>query len=320
MRSTRSSIREREAVTRWDVATPPRSSRTAGVRLAGFRDRNAGPFARRVVPHPAVTLVLEFGDGPLVVDTATCQQQLRSLAAGFMHNALHVRGENIECVEARLSPMVAHAVLGTSPAELEHGVVSLDDLWGRSAPQIREQLSEVRSWQDRFALTDALLACRRETGPSVDPQVAWAWDRIVDSRGRVRIDELAAEVGWSRKRLWSRFRAQTGLPPKRAAKLVRFDHAVHRLAAGEEAARIAADSGYADQSHLHRDVLEFTGVTPATVAREPGLAVEDIAWTDTASARRTDTPPHAVRTARHGRKGGVHPAERNLRSPTDYRL
>lgn len=272
----------------------------------------------RVVPHPAVTLVLEFGGGPLVVDTATGRQQLSSLVAGFTHGALRVRGETIECVEVRLSPLVAYAVLGTSPAELEH-VVSLDDLWGRGASRIREQLSEARSWQDRFALTDALLARQGETGPSADPEVAWSWDRIVGSRGRVRIDALAAEVGWSRKRLWSRFLAQTGLPPKRAAKLVRFDHAVHRLAAGGDAARIAADSGYADQSHLHRDVLEFTGVTPAAMAREPGLVVDDIAWADTASARRADTPPHPVRTARHPRRDGVHSGvERNLRSPTGH--
>ncbi|MFH8410757.1 helix-turn-helix domain-containing protein [Streptomyces sp. NPDC018019] len=282
MRSTRLPAREHEAVARWDVARPPWPSRTVGVGLAGFRDRNAGPVEMRVIPHPAVTLVLEFGDGPLVVDTAMRRQQMSSLVTGLLHGALHVRGENIECVEVRLSPVVAYAVLGTSPAELEHTAVNLDDLWGRGAPRIREQLSEARSWQERFALTDALLACRAETGPSVDPQVAWSWHRIVGSRGRVRIDELADEVGWSRKRLWSRFRAQVGLPPKRAAKLVRFDHAVRRLAMGEGAARIAADGGYVDQSHLHRDVLEFTGVTPAAVAREPGLAVDDIAWADTA--------------------------------------
>jgi hypothetical protein len=40
-----------------------------------------------------------------------------------------------------------------------------------------------------------------------------------------RVGELAAEVGWSRKRLWSRFRSQIGVASKRAARLVRFDHA-----------------------------------------------------------------------------------------------
>jgi len=29
---------------------------------------------------------------------------------------------------------------------------------------------------------------------------------------------------------------------------------------------------------LHRDVVSFTGLTPATVVNEPFLAIDDIAW------------------------------------------
>jgi transcriptional regulator GlxA family with amidase domain len=101
---------------------------------------------------------------------------------------------------------------------------------------------------------------------------------MMTNRGRVRVEHLAAEVGWSRKRLWSRFRSQIGLTPKRAAQLIRFDHAAHRLAADHSAALVAAESGYVDQSHLHRDVMAFAGVTPTTVAVAPWLAVDDVAW------------------------------------------
>ncbi len=263
----------------WGVESPRRPSRVDGVTMAGFHVRDLQ--ALRIVPHPAVTLLLDFGAGSPVIDGAGGRQQLGSVVAGpglGSAGAVRARGENVECVQVRLSPVIAGAILGTSPAELDGVVVSLDDLWGRAASRIREQLGEVSAWQDRFALTDSLLARRQEAGPPVDPEVAWAWHRIVAGAGLARVDELAAEVGWSRKRLWSRFRSQLGLPPKRAAKLVRFDHAAHRLVAGEGAARVAADAGYADQSHLHRDVVEFTGATPAAVAREPFLAVDDIAW------------------------------------------
>jgi transcriptional regulator GlxA family with amidase domain len=108
--------------------------------------------------------------------------------------------------------------------------------------------------------------------------VAWVWDRIVASRGSVRVEGLATELGWSRKRLWSRFRSQIGLPPKRAAKLVRFDHAAQRLTTGESAASVAVECGYVDQSHFHRDVVAFTGMTPATLAGDPGLVSEDLAY------------------------------------------
>ncbi|WP_222426718.1 AraC family transcriptional regulator [Amycolatopsis rhizosphaerae] len=246
--------------------------------MAGFRIRDLN--ALRMVPHPAVTLIVEFGAGSPVLDCAA-GPRLGSIAAGpgfGSGGAVRAWGENVECVQVRLSPVIARAVLGASPADLDGAVVPLGDLWGRSAARVREQLSETSSWQDRFALTDALLARRHEAGPPVDPEVAWAWHRIVGSRGLARVDGLAAEVGWSRKRLWSRFRLQLGLPPKRAVRLVRFDHAAHRLVAGESAAQVAANAGYADQSHLHRDVMAFTGATPATMTGEPFLTVDDIAW------------------------------------------
>jgi AraC-like DNA-binding protein len=59
---------------------------------------------------------------------------------------------------------------------------------------------------------------------------------------------------------------------------VRFDHAAHLLASGHSAAAVAADSGYADQSHLHHDIVAFAGVTPAAIAAAPFLAVDDVAW------------------------------------------
>ncbi|MFC7741227.1 helix-turn-helix domain-containing protein [Nocardiopsis composta] len=189
-----------------------------------------------------------------------------------------MRGERFEAVQVRLSPPAARAILGASPAESGGAVLALDDLWGREAERVRERLAGAPSWEERFALVEAVLARRGEAAEPVDPEVARAWERILAARGLVRVEDLAAEVGWSRRRLWSRFRSQIGLPPKRAARLVRFDRAAHRLAAGEEAARVAAEGGYSDQSHLHRDVAEFTGATPAAVAGEPFLAVDGIAW------------------------------------------
>ncbi|MFJ4657320.1 helix-turn-helix domain-containing protein [Nocardia sp. NPDC088792] len=249
----------------------------AGVSMAGFRQRNSGPIEERVVPHPAVTVIFEFGDSSLVVDDATGRLARGSLAAGLGAGAVRMCGNNIGCVEVRLSPVIAYAVLGVRPAEL-NPMVALDDLWGRDMERLREQLGAAASWGDRFALTDAFLARRRTVRPSMDPEVAWAWQRITLSRGRLRVEDLAVEIGWSRKRLWDRFRSQVGLAPKRAMKLVRFDHAAHCLAAGRSPAGVSAECGYADQSHLHRDVLAFSGATPVTLTRRLGFAATHTAF------------------------------------------
>jgi AraC-like DNA-binding protein len=267
----------RAAAAVWDIAVPSQPGRLPGVEMAGFRDRAKDLVDLPVVPYPAVTLVIDLGQGPLLVEHAGRRPQRGSLAAGLAPGAVRAHGRDIECLQVRLSPVVAHAVLGAC-SELGGTVVTLDDLWGRGAARTEEQLRAAGSWDDRFAIAQAALARRYEAGRAAAPEVAFAWDQMVASRGQVRIEQLAAETGWSRKRLWSRFRSQIGLTPKRAAQLIRFDHAAHRLAAGHSAALVAAESGYADQSHLHRDVMTFTGVTPRAVAVAPWLAVDDVAW------------------------------------------
>jgi AraC-like DNA-binding protein len=246
--------------------------------MAGFSDRATDLLDVALVPHPAVTLLFDLGDEPLVVVDDTGQQMRGRIVAGLAPSGARGQGgRSFECLQVRLSPVLAHAVLNAS-SELSGTLVALDDLWGRDAERIQDRLRAAGSWEDRFAIAETALASRHDAGRAVDPEVAFAWRRLVASRGRVRVERVAAEVGWTRKRLWSRFGSQIGLTPKRAAQLIRFDQAAHRLAAGQSPAAVAADSGYVDQSHLHRDVMAFTGVTPAAVAVAPFLAVDDVAW------------------------------------------
>lgn len=262
-----------DAAELWDIATPARPGRLPGVSMAGFHGRTADFLDLGVIPYPAVTVAFDLGDRSFAVDDVS-----GSVAVGLAADGLRGRGQSIECLQIRLSPLFAHTVLGPAATTPGAPVISLDDLWGDGVARVQERLRAAGSWEERFALAEDVLIRRHLDGRAADPEVAFVWRQMLARRGGVRVERLADETGWSRKRLWSRFRDQIGLPPKRAALLVRFDHAAHRLAAGAGAARVAAEIGYADQSHLHRDIATFTGTTPLAVAAAPWLAVDEVAW------------------------------------------
>ncbi|MFJ2093140.1 helix-turn-helix domain-containing protein [Streptomyces sp. NPDC087901] len=276
-----------------DVAVPRPSNRLPGISMAGFCQRVPEPVDIAMVAHPSVTLLVDLSDGGGLVYDTRGRRGCGSAVVGLLPGELRAGGLVGECLQIRLEPVVAAAVLGASN-ELSGTVVALEDVWGRDAGRAEEALRAAASWDERFTIAGEFLGRRLGTHPPVDPEVAHAWRRTRTSRGRVRVEGLADEVGWSRKRLSARFRSQLGIAPKRAARLVRFDHAAHLLAAGRSAAGAAIESGYADQSHLHREVREFAGLTPTAVAVAPWLTIDDVAWPASSPGR---TP------GRHGGPG-----------------
>ncbi len=96
-----------------------------------------------------------------------------------------------------------------------------------------------------------------------------AWRLLLESRGTIAVADLAREVGYSQRPLTERFREEIGLTPKRAGRVIRFHHARQALKAQlvttgcTDIARVAADCGYHDQSHLVRDFHSFSGLAPS---------------------------------------------------------
>ncbi|MEV0646346.1 AraC family transcriptional regulator [Phytomonospora sp. NPDC050363] len=274
---------------RVDVAVPPPSGRLPGIDMAGFGHRGQALADITMVAHPSVTLLVDLSEEPGTVFEASGRHVRGSVVAGLAPGDLRVSGRGArECLQIRLDPVVAAAVFGAS-TDLGGTLLSLADVWGPDAGRVEDRLRAAASWDERFTLAAGILARRLDARPPVDPEVVHAWRRMSAGRGQVRVDDLAGEVGWSRKRLWSRFRAQLGIAPKRAARLVRFDHAAHLLAAGRCAAGVAAESGYADQSHLHREVKAFTGLTATAVGAAPWLAIDEVAWPAGVSKLRRET-------------------------------
>jgi hypothetical protein len=150
----------------WDIAVPTRPSRIAGVSMAGFSDRANDIVDVELVPHPAVMVIFNLGGEPFVVEDASGRRLRGRVVAGLAPDGAGGRGltGSFGCLQVRLSPAVAHAVLGAS-AELGGTVTALDDLWGRDAERIEERLRAAGSWAERFAIAEAAVTRRLDAGP-----------------------------------------------------------------------------------------------------------------------------------------------------------
>jgi AraC-like DNA-binding protein len=78
----------------------------------------------------------------------------------------------------------------------------------------------------------------------------------------VRLDDLAAIASMSRFQLTRQFEKAYGLPLHAFHVHLRLVEAKRRLRTGVPIATVAADLGFADQSHLHRRFKGAFGMTP----------------------------------------------------------
>jgi AraC-like DNA-binding protein len=226
----------------------------------GFREDTGSPMVRREGPGRDIVVILSFGE-----DWEIDGQPLTSFVAGLRNSQVTTRHEGRSFgIHVNVSPPAAHRLLGLPLHELAERQIPLEDVVDE--PFLVERLQDAESWDERFRLLDDVLVRRLADAPLPSPEIVWAWTRLVETDGGVRIAELARELGWSRKRIAARFRDHIGLTPKRAARLLRFERAreLAETEASPDWAWIAREAGYYDQAHLINEFRAFTGRTPET--------------------------------------------------------
>jgi AraC family transcriptional regulator len=114
---------------------------------------------------------------------------------------------------------------------------------------------------------ELLAAASRESSRPSDRTPAWLVRAEDVLRARthdcVRLSELAEELGVPAVRLARAFRRHRGVSVGEYGRRVRIEWAASEIVRGERSlAEIAAEAGFADQSHFTRLFKRYEGVTP----------------------------------------------------------
>jgi AraC-like DNA-binding protein len=127
-----------------------------------------------------------------------------------------------------------------------------------------------------YALAGPEVAATAPRAARRDPALRRACEVVGDDLARnVTLCELAAAAGVSRHRLTRLFRAAYGVPPHRFVLAQRIRAARRLLERGTAPAEVAAQTGFFDQSHLHRHFTRTLGMTPAAYAASLRSDVQD---------------------------------------------
>jgi AraC-like DNA-binding protein len=249
------------------------------VTAVGYETVADKPRDHRGLPSPFLTFIVTL-DEPVVIAEGGGERGLDVVVAGLSTEVEMVKmPERQSGLQAAVHPLAARRLFGLPAGEIARMSVEGEDVLGRTAPRLRERLAEAADWDERFAIFGAEMRLERGADapppgniPGPRPEVVEAWRLLTATRGRMRIGELAERVYLSRRRLSTLFDAELGITPKEAARTMRFTHAVTRIGEGVRSAappsasldlaRIAAECGFADQSHLDREFRAFAGVSP----------------------------------------------------------
>lgn len=264
------------------VAALPRPSLSALVSsYQGYRIEGAEPGVHRGLPSRHLTFIVTL-DGTVDLQEMPDRSQppcsFDTLAGGLHSTPALIRHDgNQHGIQLALTPLGARALLGVPSGELRSTVLDLRSLLGPVAAELLDRLRSARTWTDRFLELDAVLARIAVDRGGPEREVAWAWRRLIESRGAVEVHRLAAEVGWSRRHLGERFRREYGLTPKEAARVMRFEGARNLLQSERRPglADVAARCGYYDQAHLTREWGHLAGCPPSRWLAEELPSVQD---------------------------------------------
>jgi AraC-like DNA-binding protein len=231
-------------------------------------------FKERILPSGTIELVINLRDSELRIYDATpperCSRFSGALVSGAYGGFFVIdTAEEVSIMGVHFKPAGAFPFLGLPAGELADAHVDLETLWGRSAIELRDRLCDATTPMERFRLLEDALLAHLFRPLEHHYAVPTALEAIARTDARATVRDIARHIGLSQRRFIQVFTEEIGLTPKLFSRVRRFQRtmALVRKTTAPDWARLAADCGYFDQSHLIRDFLMFSGFSPSDYLR-----------------------------------------------------
>ncbi len=221
----------------------------------------------RIVPDGEVKLIFPYqgGIGCSIGPVRRWHSESRVIVSGMRDTPGELQfPAGVAAAVAVLRADALHRLTGVPQGEIVNCTLDGEELLGRVARDWQQQLADATSPTERVHRLERMLLQLLRRADRRDASFDHALTQLGRTDGRLRVDRLARELGWSRQRLTRSFRERVGLSPKQVAGVLRF-HAVYkhltRTPPERRDGRVIYDY-YFDQSHFLKDFRRYSGITP----------------------------------------------------------
>jgi AraC-like DNA-binding protein len=234
-------------------------------RIDAYWEHGGGARRHRVLPDGCIDFLFDLDAGSAHVVGTMTTAVIVEIAAGK------------RIFGVRFHPGAAAPYLAELASDLTDRRIPLDAVTTPGASKLADRVANARDRAERERLVQAHLLDPHQRLRAPDARVRRAAALITARRGAVSLREVAAHANIGERQLERLFHAHVGVAPKHYARVARLAHACRLLTAPappdapRQHAALAAQAGYADESHLVRDFHALAGVTPAALRAERGV-------------------------------------------------
>ncbi|MCJ8052189.1 helix-turn-helix domain-containing protein [Shinella curvata] len=165
----------------------------------------------------------------------------------------------------RFKPGIARHLLRCDLDALTGKVVAFDDLRPGGFNVHHDRLLAADGSMNRLQLLQGVFAAEMHDLPAMHHNAA-ALEAMCK---RPPAEGIAAALGVTERTLRRISTAEFGYGPKTLARILRLQKLLGRIGERDSVlAELAAETGFADQAHMGRDVLSLTSLTPGEILRQ----------------------------------------------------